>query len=251
LLHRFPALRLVTKLYDVCRGYNVAFRSPLGDKEAVKLARLLVANRRLQYLRFYKGDFSADGISALAGALQTQNRVLEMQLWENQKVNPSSLALLLSCQSLKTLSLHHNCIDEHGALVLATALPASNVSQLYLGNNEIGDNGLVHLAKCINSCKYLTSLGLSSNNIGDRGVVELSAALHKNITLRSLYLAWNLISSSGAQALLDALDFNKVLSQLLLSGNGKIDTELIYVLGEAIKVPRRRIRQTKDQQEHC
>jgi hypothetical protein len=244
LLSAFPKLRFVLKYYDLKFAHNVSFRYPLDDESADKLAKeLLPMNGRLQFLRFYKGRLSAKGVASLQRAISAQGRVVELQLWENPNVG--NMHELLKCSSLVCLSLHANHLGDADMLLMASALRENaTLKNLYLGTNNIGDAGIAHLAQVLRHSN-LCSLGLSTNHIGDEGALALAEALQGNRVLNQLFLAWNQVSNQGARALIGMLDCNKTLGQLLISGN-RIDVELMYVLSEATKLPRRRLAQNED-----
>jgi hypothetical protein len=85
---------------------------------------------------------------------------------------------------------------------------------LYLGTNNIGDDGARHLAAALERNNALQVLDLAGNNIGDYGARHLAAALERNVTLRELFLYGNNIGEAGAAALRAVLGTNCTLDVL-------------------------------------
>jgi len=54
LLAAHPSLRFSLRYRQAAREPSVAFRQPLGDRQARRLARLVESNGRLQFLRMFK-----------------------------------------------------------------------------------------------------------------------------------------------------------------------------------------------------
>jgi hypothetical protein len=90
----------------------------------------------------------------------------------------------------------------------------ATLTTLFLGNNNIGDEGARALAAALDNNATLTRLDLDGNNIGAEGARALAAALDKNATLTTLFLGNNNIGDEGARALAAALDTNHTLQVL-------------------------------------
>jgi hypothetical protein len=90
------------------------------------------------------------------------------------------------------------------------------LTELNLSYNEIGDAGVVSLAKALEVNATLTTLWLIENQIGDTGACSLSNALEVNATLTKLNLSHNCIGDPGAIGLSKALEVNTTLAILSL-----------------------------------
>jgi hypothetical protein len=66
-------------------------------------------------------------------------------------------------------------IGGEGIKAVAAALPASRITCLSLGSNNIGDEGVKVLAAALRGSS-VTYLGLAMNNIGVEGIKALAAA---------------------------------------------------------------------------
>jgi len=107
----------------------------------------------------------------------------------------------------------------------------TTLKDLYLGVNEIGDEGAKTLSLALNSNKTLRSPELMSNDIADEGAVSLALALHHNSTLYKLELGYakstkilngkrNHIGDIGAKAFSELLEISASnLKDLNLSDN--------------------------------
>eukprot|EP01059_Diplonema_ambulator_P004112 TRINITY_DN13812_c0_g1_i1.p1 TRINITY_DN13812_c0_g1~~TRINITY_DN13812_c0_g1_i1.p1 ORF type:complete len:1002 (+),score=113.36 TRINITY_DN13812_c0_g1_i1:286-3006(+) len=108
--------------------------------------------------------------------------------------------------------------------------PAPTVTSLRLSNNQIGDQGVKHIATALLYNTTLTKLHLSRCSVTDVGVESLSSCLlTSNTTLTSLDLSHNAITDSGGVALVEIFEQNTVLTSLKTDGN-MISMEIESVL---------------------
>lgn len=113
---------------------------------------------------------------------------------------------------LKTLRLQGCEMTSHACKYLATALTQSlKLKELDLSRNEIGDDGLRHLANGLRSCECkLETLKLSQCNIEERGCCYLASALQRNPCLKVLDLSINMIRDKGANELFAKFDISQL-----------------------------------------
>ena len=123
---------------------------------------------------------------------------------------------------LTNLYLDDNNIGDEGVEALAPHLPAT-LTHLFLRNNNIGDAGITALAQHLPA--NLTELHIGENDIGDVGVAAL--ALRLPARLRYLALKYNNISILGVQALAPHLPANL---QVLYFGDNNIDAAVVQAL---------------------
>ncbi len=95
----------------------------------------------------------------------------------------------------------------------------STLQHLYLGQNDIADEGLKHLSNMLKTNRTLTWLWLTDNEISNQGVEFLSNTLaHYNITLEWLFLNSNkLITDSCIDDLIHMLKRNNTLKTLYIN----------------------------------
>ena len=102
----------------------------------------------------------------------------------------------------------------------------SDIVDLSLTHNNIGDEGATHLATALRDNPPLLALNLSYNNIGNNGAASLADALTVNSTLTALNLGYNRIGNEGVLRLNRALHDNEELVALNLYGDlDHIDVE--------------------------
>ena len=112
-------------------------------------------------------------------------------------------------------------IGSDGAAILAEYLrdELSDIVDLSLTHNNIGDVGATHLATALRDNPPLLALNLSYNNIEDEGAIHLAEALTVNSTLTALNLGYNRIGNEGVLRLNRALRDNEELVALNLYGD--------------------------------
>lgn len=94
----------------------------------------------------------------------------------------------------------------------------TNLRELVLSENGIGDSSLSHLSLYLSGNKTLTKLDLSNNKISDIGLTYLSQGLELNRTLKNLNLSYNgIFNKLSLEKLESALKSNHILKDLLLS----------------------------------
>lgn len=135
--------------------------------------------------------------------------------------SPSIQSEALEC--LLKRPLRHLCLRFRGdecALVLSRHL-SSNIESLDLRGNQIGDPGVVALARAItHDCPSLSSLNLAYNSIGDAGVDALARLLQDpSCNLQQLNLRCNIFGEQSALRLVEALSCNSSLKELSLNCN--------------------------------
>lgn len=121
-----------------------------------------------------------------------------------------------SCRLVK-LDLGDNRIGDDGALAIAKVLETNTTLEwLNLENNQIGKNGACAIAKGLAN---LTYLNLQHNNIVNIGTRAISNALKINTSLTSLNLGFNDIGQYGGYKIAEALSVNTSLVELYLMNN--------------------------------
>ena len=131
--------------------------------------------------------------------------------------------------------LGSNEIHEEGASHIAELLNSTNVvSCLLLGGNPIGDKGLQTIFNALEQNKTLKLLNVSDCGLTDTGVASLADALHTNSTLESLTISGNHVSKEGASHIAQVLNSSSQLNSLLLSSN-PIGDEGLQIIFDALK----------------
>jgi Ran GTPase-activating protein (RanGAP) involved in mRNA processing and transport len=108
-------------------------------------------------------------------------------------------------QSLVSLELSYNALQDEGTQSIAQVLDQCAVQTLGLTSNGVTDVGAAHLAEALerDNCA-LTSLNISNNDITDVGATRLAEALAVNVRLEKLYMEENAIGPAGVEILAQA-----------------------------------------------
>jgi NLR family CARD domain-containing protein 3 len=110
----------------------------------------------------------------------------------------------------------------------------STLEWLSLGQNNIGDGGVIALARALAANNSLTWLQLRRTRFGDAGMEALGQLLIQNETLQWLGLGLNRFTIVGLTFVANALKINKGLTWLDLSGNNINDAGAM-ALGDALR----------------
>lgn len=127
---------------------------------------------------------------------------------------------LYEAGSPKIINLKNKLLTANEVDILIKILEEfEQIEELYLGNNAIGDVGILPLSGYLKENNSLKLLNLQNTEITDEGVKELSEALMHNTTLETLDLYHNKISEKGAKYLAQSLMANAQLENLNLRYN--------------------------------
>ncbi|XP_051763893.1 NACHT, LRR and PYD domains-containing protein 12-like isoform X27 [Ctenopharyngodon idella] len=166
---------------------------------------------KLETLKLFDCNITAEGCAALASALRSNSLLRELDLTGNI-IGGGGLTLLSDglkdphCK-LEKLWLSQCNITDEGCAALASALRSnSHLRELNLSGNIIGDGGLTLLSDGLKDphCK-LEKLRLEDCNITAEGCAALASALRSNSHLRELDLTDNIIGGGGLTLLSDGL----------------------------------------------
>ena len=209
--------------------FNCMYENKASDRKVQKKLAKIGCNE----LFFCRGNLSPLDCLALVHALKSVEGILYFDLYGNnlQSLGCIEIAKLLPgneynqgvCE-LKRLDLWNNNITDEGVIHLAKALthPNCTLNSLNLAGNNITDEGVIHLCTALTHTNCtLNSLNLMYNKITDEAVKHLSTALiHTNFKLNSLNLAGNNITDEAVRHLSAALtDTNCTLNSLDLRDN--------------------------------
>ncbi|TKS69321.1 NLR family CARD domain-containing protein 3 CARD15-like protein [Collichthys lucidus] len=138
---------------------------------------------------------------------------------------------------LKTLRLQGCGVTAQACMYLGTVLGYFwRLWELDLSRNDIGNDGLQHLADGLSSSKcHLKTLKLSQCSIEQKGTSYLATALEKNPEyLKVLDLSINMVGDEGANELFGKLDISK-MKKLEMYHCGLTASSCVSI-GEALKI---------------
>jgi NLR family CARD domain-containing protein 3 len=190
----------------------------------------LTYNVSIQRLYLINDDLTGiDSAVHLSAMVNGSSCVKELYLGENN-LEDSGVALLSSSiiqkgaeSSLSLLDIRSNNITATGALsIQGLIVNSSNLKSLILSDNELGDIGVMAIARGLQHLPRgsLEKLDVNANNISSVGATALALMLRINMSLSELNLSYNSIGDEGAVAIAAALQINKTLRCLSLRRNG-------------------------------
>jgi Leucine Rich repeat len=134
-----------------------------------------------------------------------------------------STSWLPSASALLKLDLRYNDIEGVGMEAICEALAFTQVKDLYVEGNRIGDSGATALSNLLKDPKSpLERVFMGANQIHATGAEALASSLYANKTISKIYLEGNNIGSEGADcfsAVLEELQGNTGLKSLFVDNN--------------------------------
>lgn len=125
---------------------------------------------------------------------------------------PEFFRRTLNLSKVRVLKSVGNNIGDEGVAHIAILLETNvSVKELYIINNSVSNIGALDLAKMLNKNTTLKRLDLSKNNIGGEGAIVLAKALENNITLESFNLSENPYGLMGVLQLVESIAKNGML----------------------------------------
>lgn len=91
--------------------------------------------------------------------------------------------------ALTSLSICRCSVNDESIGILSEALMASNVESLFITDNNIGDEGAIHIANLLRLNKSLKIVHITDNPISYEGMIEILQQLAINSTVHEFYRA--------------------------------------------------------------
>lgn len=212
----------------------------LTDRDMKIVIKYALNKRNCKRIRLRENFITAHGCSILSEGLYNNQNLESLDLRKNQisDMGVQFLSLAIVYSNLKTLNLESNEITAEGAVYLAQILKNSRtLAELYLSKNHLGNRGTEILANALSTEQSsLQHLYLGQNEITDEGVKYLSEMLKNNRILTWLWLTENEIGNDGIEYLCNSLaDSNITLEWLFVNSNRLITDSCIDDLIHMLK----------------
>ncbi|XP_051750708.1 uncharacterized protein LOC127513157 isoform X2 [Ctenopharyngodon idella] len=200
-------------------------------------------NCKLKKLRFLSPDAveACHYVTEIQGENPLLLRVLNLSECELGDTRVKQLAALLRDKhcKLSTLQLNNNKITEEGCSALASAfnLNPSNLKELDLSGNKLGNSGMKKICRLLENpqCR-LEKLKLCRCNVTEKQYLNLTSALCLNLShLRELDLSGNKLKNKGVKHLCDILNHSHCKLERLSLRDSEMTDEGCSALTSALK----------------
>lgn len=196
----------------------------IDDTVAIEIGKALRINKTLEVLYLNQNNIGDRGGAEIGQALPFNTTLKYLCIHSNHisTLGASEIGkgLALNKGLTDTLHFYDNHVDDQGVIPIAKALETNiTLTVLLLYKNQIGDIGAIKIAKAIAHNPTLIEINLSANKIADRGACELANALITNTIIKKFFLQNNRIGNEGAIAFSQALSSNSILKAICLSMN--------------------------------
>lgn len=203
---------------------------PQSDADMKMLGERIGCHPPIGELNLHNCSITAAGLAHFTEALKSNEALYWLRLQRNAFGNVGLTQIAQSLQEnrgLRTLDLSYNELGERG----------------HGGDFDgAGFNAMDQLGSALKVNSVLTNLYLGNNNIGDGGLWSLAQSLYHNRSLTHLDLTNNPFTDVGAQHLIDAITAgNSGITSVNVFGNLELSAETIGRLQGALASNRTRI----------
>eukprot|EP01027_Heterolobosea_sp_BB2_P008038 GEZU01011931.1.p1 GENE.GEZU01011931.1~~GEZU01011931.1.p1 ORF type:complete len:312 (-),score=66.94 GEZU01011931.1:232-1167(-) len=206
----------VAEVLNNNNGEALHFQAEIID---VPLAEAIVrtlagVNTQITCLAFENCVIDAPAAEVLAKGIRVNTHLTTLDLSNNSLGNAQVQCIAQALTSnlnsnISEIFMSHNEIGDSGFLSIVTCIqekdkfrfPRNKIQHLDFSHNFLGDESAKALSEILPQNSSLRVVDLSANVIGDAGVAELSAAFKKNTTIDAIFLAQNRASSNKMTAL--------------------------------------------------
>lgn len=191
----------------------------IGDSGLKELSEGIKENTSITELNISGNWITDNGMiqNFINNGLSANRSLQDIDLSDNQisdeTINDLYHILISEKTTIKRLNLSKNMITDAGAEKFAEALKKLNTfEKIELEKNQIGDKGATAISEIfkIPNCK-ITHVYLGYNNIGNEGARSIAKAVEGNKNIKSLNLEFNNISYKGNKELAFMVVKNKFL----------------------------------------
>ncbi|XP_019361433.1 PREDICTED: protein NLRC5 [Gavialis gangeticus] len=206
------------KMEDVVSRLN---QCELEAKHLYFLQRVIEKCTQLQELRWSHIDLNNTEAATLAHALLSLPELKKFEL-TSSTIMPIGIRQLVAglqqCHGLEELNLGFLKLDDTAIQMLVPSIcKMLSLKRLILNNNNIGNEGCIHLAEALKDSHRLEEINLSLNKFEDAGLVKIATALLEMQNLKKINFSGNSIGPVGGEKLIEALSHCKQVEELLLA----------------------------------
>lgn len=149
-------------------------------------------------------ELNGKSFSEITSILQHIRGIKELQIKNSDVINLSFIQCLTQFNSLETLKLPSNNINDAIAGILSFSIEAlPNIALLDLEGNKIGDTGIMSICSAFLKNTKLQELNFSRNTFGDLGMGIVISTCKELKSIKKVYLKENRISEVFNRLLAD------------------------------------------------
>jgi len=213
-----------------------------NSREIITFFQLLERNVTLTELSLRHCLICPQGAAAIASFLSKHPRIEELRLTDTQFTGKNSLCVI--CQAMKNNTslqrayfVNNELVGAESAHSLAEMLQGSSLRELYLVENDLGDDGVAVLTQGIlQGNTALRHLDLRSNGISATGALSLQGLLVNSEYLLGLNVSNNELGDLGSQALARGLSQTTCLVQKLDISSNQVDEEGARAMASMLRI---------------
>lgn len=203
---------------------KLQLRDLRNHREITTFFRSLLHNTSIEELSLRHCDICPRGAEAISTFFQFHPCLQEIRITDCRFIG-NSLEILCqgmkSNQSVQRVYLVSDEIDEIGATQIACMLRESCLREIYLGENDLGDEGVAIIANAVIGNTSLRLLDLRSNMITPNGALAIQGMIVASQYLLELNLSGNHLGNLGVHCLARGLQQQTcLLEKLDLDANG-------------------------------
>lgn len=234
---------LMTNKYivSIClNSHEGLTRNKLDFKGTKPILDVLQANNTLQIVNLAGAYITLKGCNYVAQSLENNYTIFSLNISNNSLGEECAQALARSIpkSSLEELYIANNDLGDDGAERLLLLFKATDyrtsLKVLDLSNNNITTQGANRLFDDLTKCFTLTKLILDNNDFGNKGLLALGGFIADNIKVTYLSMKHCRLGLESAHVIAGGLPKNKTLETLILSWNSFTDEGIKYLCAALI-----------------
>jgi Ran GTPase-activating protein (RanGAP) involved in mRNA processing and transport len=209
----------------------------LGPEDAKQISSAIGEKDSLRVVDLGYNNIKSEGLISISEAIKTKQEMDYIDFFDNgitdKGVKVFANSLRESNCDVKALSFASNYISGEG---IGELMNGTNVQELYVGGNNLGDKDASDISKALESNNVLKELDLTSTNLSDKGAKNILQSLRKNKTLLQIDFSDNFdIKEETCDAIERALASNRNLASFSkkkiegLGGEAKTNVDKLQI----------------------
>jgi Ran GTPase-activating protein (RanGAP) involved in mRNA processing and transport len=189
-------LPLLSKAVRSCESLQaLEIRNQEWETETLQLFCTMIGSLSLKRLVIEDVRIGDKGAFVFFEAVERM-KSLDTLILDGCEIGDDGASKLCEIPSLKSISLCRNLISSEGIGFINNSFASVNsLEKLMLGNNELGDDGMIEIAKSFGLDHFgLTELDVSRNGISSKGLKTILNAVKQTSTVTILDFSQNKIN---------------------------------------------------------